>query len=116
MAGEKENRGGAGEGDRRRARGIQEHSGARRGKLPQKRIDLCFGADVDAPSRIEAQQGVRSAARNPACNRDLLLVASRETADLRLCAGVDLESLDDSIPPATLLRLLNGHTSERTRH
>src|SRR5581483_599216 len=63
------------------------------GQAPEQGVDLTLRADVDAAGRIEAEHRAK-AAREPARDRDLLLVAAREALHLPGRADVDLQRAD----------------------
>src|SRR5215216_4078242 len=67
-----------------------EHDDGRAGvgQLPDQVVDLVLGADVDAPGRVEQQQGAEPGGQ-PAADGQLLLVAAGQTAGLGGGPGVD---------------------------
>src|SRR5215471_2847626 len=56
-------------------RSKQQHGGSRCRQLPDQGVDLALRADIDAASRVEAQQSVEPAGK-PARDYHLLLVAA----------------------------------------
>ena len=75
----------------RQFRGEQQHRRTRRGKFTNQSVDLPLGADVDAASRVEAQQRLEFAGQ-PARDHHLLLIATAQALQRRLGTGVDLQS------------------------
>ena len=85
----------------------QQHGGAVAGKLPEERVDLALRADVDPARRIEAEERLEPVCE-PARDRDLLLVAPREPADLALRTRIDRERLDRRADPPPLRPHVDG--------
>ena len=83
--------------------GVQQDRRARLGEVAQQHVDLVLRADVDAAGGVEAEHDV-DAARDPARDRDLLLVAARQAPDLVAGPRVDLERLDGAVDHLPLAR------------
>ena len=66
--------------------GDDEHGGAAIAFAPQDRVDLGFGAHVDADCRFIQNEDARGA-REPFAEQNLLLVAAREQVDRPLPVG-----------------------------
>jgi hypothetical protein len=72
-----------------------EHDDGRAGvgQLADQVVDLVLGADVDAPGRVEQQQGPEPGGQ-PAADGQLLLVAAGQAPGLGGGAGVDRQPVD----------------------
>ena len=64
-----------------------------RREVAEQLVDLGLRPDVDAAGRVEAEERPEPT-RDPARDRDLLLIAAGQAADLLLGPRVDLEPLD----------------------
>jgi len=82
--------------------GVEQDRGPRLRQLAQERIDLALGPDVDAAGWIEADHRPDPAG-DPPSDRYLLLVPTRQAADLALRPRIDLEAFDRPIHRLLLL-------------